>query len=414
MPINTIFQLLADEGPPALAAAERIALVPDLLALWLSGELANELTTRRRPGCSTPAAGTWARRADRPARACRPRRSPARPSSPAPRSARCSRHHELGDVPVHAVAGHDTASAFAAAPLRTPHAAVLSSRTWSLLGLELDEPVLDAEPRAFNLTNERGVDGTIRLLRNVMGLWLVQECTARWAAVLRGAASASPTRRAADVPLFDPDADAFLAPRRHARADRGGRAARAARRRRERRGELVRSILVSLACKYRLVLERLERVTGRDVDVVHVIGGGVRNELLCRLTADCCGRTRACRAGRGDRARQRARAGARDRRARLAGRHARGRRRVRRSGRLRAGRSARRSDAYRRFLRSRAWPSRTGAPQLPDVAGTPARSRSRRHRGATATPGTRFATFRSRAGRATYSSGSTTPPRCTG
>jgi rhamnulokinase len=186
------------------------------------------------------------------------------------------------------VAGHDTAAAFAAAPLRSPHAAVLSSGTWSLLGLELDAPVLTPEAAAFNLTNERGVDGTIRLLRNVMGLWLVQECRRRWG-IEYDELHHLADEIEGDVPLFDPDADAFLTfadmPTQIASACvASGQPAPGS------PGEVVRSILVSLACKYRLVLERLMRVTGRPVEVVHVIGGGVRNELLCRLTADLLGR----------------------------------------------------------------------------------------------------------------------------
>jgi rhamnulokinase len=282
MPINTVFQLLADEGIPA----ERIALVPDLIALWLSGELANEITNASTTGLLDARSGTWAR-------ALIERLGlPAAPFAGDPVEAgttlgRVLDHHGI-DAPVHAVASHDTASAFVAAPLRTRNAAILSSGTWSLLGLELDAPVLTPQACEFNLTNERGVDGTIRLLRNVMGLWLVQECAARWGASYEELQELATTARA-DVPLFDPDDDALLRP-----GDMPARVADACRAGGqdppEDRGEIVRSILVSLACKYRLVLERLQRVTGREVDVVHVIGGGARNELLCRLTADLLGR----------------------------------------------------------------------------------------------------------------------------
>jgi rhamnulokinase len=281
MPINTVFQLLADEGSAALAAAERIALVPDLLNLWLSGELANEITNASTTGLLDARAGTWARGLI--ARLGLPvdpfAGDPVEPG-------RTLGEHD--GVPVHLVASHDTASAFVAAPLRSERAAILSSGTWSLLGLELPEPVLDARASAYNLTNERGVDGTIRLLRNVMGLWLVQECRRAWSdpdydELHRLAADAGP-----DVALFDPDADAFLAPDDMpaaivAACREGGQEPP------ESRGEIVRSALVSLACKYRLVLERLQRLTGREVGVVHVIGGGARNELLCGLTADVLG-----------------------------------------------------------------------------------------------------------------------------
>jgi rhamnulokinase len=139
-----------------------------------------------------------------------------------------------------------------------------------------------------DLTNERGVDGTIRLLKNVMGLWLEQECARVWDAPFAELHRAA-LEAGADVPLFDPDQDAFLKP-----GDMPERIAQACRRAGQRapegRGEVMRSIFVSLACKYRLVLERLEAASGRDVRTIHVIGGGARNALLCRLTADLTGR----------------------------------------------------------------------------------------------------------------------------
>jgi rhamnulokinase len=286
MPINTIFQLLADERSPALAAAARIALVPDLISLWLSGELVNEATNSSTTGLLDARSGTWARalieRLGLPAAPFA-----GDPVEPGVTLGPILEHHGI-DASVHTVASHDTASAFVAAPVRDERAAILSSGTWSLLGLELDEPVLTERAREYNLTNERGVDGTIRLLRNVMGLWLVQECAARWQASydeLQELASAARE----DVPLFDPDDDRLLRP-----GDMPARIAEACsalgQPKPADRGEIVRSILTSLACKYRLVLERLERVTGRTVDTVHVIGGGARNALLNRLTADLLGR----------------------------------------------------------------------------------------------------------------------------
>jgi rhamnulokinase len=288
MPINTLFQLLADEGTPALDNAARVALVGDLIALWLSGELVNEVTNASTTGLLDARSGTWARGL------IERLGLPAAPFAHDPVEAGATlgpvlAHHELrGRVPVHAVASHDTASAFVAAPLRSERAAILSSGTWSLLGLELDGPVLSERARDFNFTNERGVAGTIRLLRNVMGLWIVQECRRAWDTSYEelGALAAG---AAADVALFDPDDERFLRPgdmpaRIAAACTEAGQPAP------DGRGEIVRSVLTSLACKYRLVLERLELVTGRTVDVIHVIGGGARNELLCRLTADLTGR----------------------------------------------------------------------------------------------------------------------------
>jgi len=279
MPINTVFQLLADDGSAALAAAERIALVPDLLAFWLSGELANERTNASTTGLLYARSGDWAHdaiaRLGLPARLFGPLVDPGTALGPA------LGHHEIGDPTVYAVASHDTASAFAAAPIADEHAAVLSSGTWSLLGLELPEPVLADR----DLTHERGVDGTTRLLKNVMGMWLLEECRRAW-----GDASYEELHRLAeaetgDAALFDPDDDVFLAP-----GDMPARIAAACGIDPAARGAMVRAILESLACKYRWVLDRLEAVTGRDVRRIHVIGGGARNSLLCRLTADLTGR----------------------------------------------------------------------------------------------------------------------------
>jgi rhamnulokinase len=279
LPINTVFQLLAEADGPALAAAERIALLPDLLAYWLSGELANERTNASTTGLLDARGGEWAleivERLGLPARPFGALCEPGTELGPA---------RELGGVPVYTVASHDTASAYVATPLAGEHAAVLSSGTWSLLGVELAEPALGDAAREANLTNERGVDGTIRLLKNVMGLWLEQECAREWGAsfeALHEAAFDAP----ADVPLFDPDADELLRP-----GDMPARIAAACGRDDLSRGEIVRSIFTSLACRYRAVVERLEDVARREIRTLHVIGGGARNRLLCQLAADLTGR----------------------------------------------------------------------------------------------------------------------------
>ncbi|HEY3612986.1 MAG TPA: FGGY family carbohydrate kinase, partial [Gaiellales bacterium] len=174
MPINTLFQLLAEEDGDGLAAASRIALVPDLIASWLGGEVANESTAASTTGLLDARSGRWADGLIE--RLGLPPRIFGELVEPGTVVGSLLPQHGLGAYPVCAVAAHDTASAFVAAPLRGHGSAVLSSGTWSLLGLELDEPVLDDDALAFNLSNERGVDGTTRLLRNVMGLWLLQEC----------------------------------------------------------------------------------------------------------------------------------------------------------------------------------------------------------------------------------------------
>jgi rhamnulokinase len=297
MPINTVFQLTAESGSPAIASAERIALIPDLIGLWLTGALVNEETIASTTGLLEARGPRWA--TDVVARLALPP-APFAGEVVAPGATlgpvldgHAARAGRATGTPVRAVAGHDTASAFAAAPLTGPGAAVLSSGTWSLLGLELDEPELGADAAAFNLTNERGIDGTVRLLRNVMGLWLVQECRRAWREAgaerdydelqtLAGAAGPA-------VPVFDPDHETLLhggdmPGRIAALCTEAGQPAPAS------DGELLRCILVSLACKYRLVLAQLEQVAGRRIDTIHVVGGGARNTLLCRLTADITGR----------------------------------------------------------------------------------------------------------------------------
>ena len=260
--------------------------MPDLLSFWLSGELVNEITNASTTGLLEARAGTWARglieRLGLP-----PAPFAGDPVEAGTTLGPLLAHHAIA-ADVHVVGSHDTASAFVAAPVRGENAAILSSGTWSLLGLELDAPVLTDQAREFNLTNERGVDGTIRLLRNVMGLWLVQECHRHWNATYDELHALAVEARP-DVPLFDPDDERFLRPGDMpaliaTACTEAGQGAP------EGRGEIVRSALTSLACKSRLVLDRLELVTGREVDVVHMIGGGARNELLCRLTADLVGR----------------------------------------------------------------------------------------------------------------------------
>jgi rhamnulokinase len=279
MPINTVFQLLADEGSAALEAAERIALVPDLLALWLSGELANERTNASTTGLLDARSGEWA--SECIAALGLPERLFGELVEPGTALGPLLPHHDLGAPTVYAVASHDTASAFAAVPV-DEHSAILSSGTWSLLGVELPEPVF-TDPA---LTNERGIEGTTRLLKNVMGLWLLEESRRAWGDVPYDELHRLAEEAGDDVPLFDPDDDAFLRPG----ADMPDRIAAACERPPDGVGATVRSILVSLACKYRWTLERLEAVSGREIRRIHVIGGGSQNALLCRLTADLCGR----------------------------------------------------------------------------------------------------------------------------
>jgi rhamnulokinase len=292
MPINTLFQLLAERESPALQAAEHIALIPDLLGMWLTDRLVNEATIASTTGMLDARSGEWAR--DLVAAHGLPtgilHGNPVEPGTPlGPVRAGIE---ALAGLPVWNVAAHDTASAFIAAPVSSPNSAILSSGTWSLLGVEVDAPVLDRSAAAFNFTNERGVDGSIRFLRNVMGLWLMQECRRHW--MNQGAAlDYSELERLASTPgegvaLFDPDHPDLL---RH--GDMPSRIAGLCEAAGEPApsdpGQFVRAILTSLACKYNFVLQRCQIATGRHIDAINVIGGGVRNRALCQLTADITG-----------------------------------------------------------------------------------------------------------------------------
>ncbi|NTV81930.1 MAG: hypothetical protein HGA24_10985 [Candidatus Aminicenantes bacterium] len=195
------------------------------------------------------------------------------------------------DVPVVATAGHDTAAAVAAVPAEGEDWAYISSGTWSLVGVETRSPIITPRSLAANFTNEGGVGGTVRFLKNVTGLWLLQGCRKAWAA--DGPATYEElARAAADAPPFaalvDPDDLSFLNPPdmiealsaywlKTGQQPPGSRAA------------VVRSLLESLALKYRLVIDELGRIIERPIRKIHVIGGGSRNGLLCQLTADATG-----------------------------------------------------------------------------------------------------------------------------
>jgi rhamnulokinase len=191
-------------------------------------------------------------------------------------------------TPVIAVGSHDTASSVVAVPAAEgDRFAYISSGTWSLVGLELEKPVLSAEAQAANFTNEGGVDGRIRFLRNVMGLWILQECLRTWGSDdLAGLLAEAAVAPAFGV-LIDPDDPSFLAPgNMPARIDeacrRSGQSAPST------RGATARCVLESLALAYRRTVRMAGLIADQDVDVVHVIGGGSQNELLCQLTADAC------------------------------------------------------------------------------------------------------------------------------
>src|SRR5215213_5234195 len=292
MPINTLNQLLAMEGSPLLGAAQTLLLIPDLIGYWLTGEKACEYTNATTTQLCDARSGRWSvallEKMGLPAHIFGEIISPGTRLGPLLPGV----VEEMGArkaFPVTAVASHDTASAVVAVPAEGENFAYISSGTWSLVGVELPEPAIAPEGMRANFTNEGGFGGTTRFLKNVMGLWLLQECRRNWARQGREYSYEELTRFAEeapmDGPLVDPDHPLFLSP-----GDMPSRIRRLCRTTGqegpEEPGAMTRCVLESLALKYRWALEKAEEITGRRVGVVHIVGGGARNELLCQLTAD--------------------------------------------------------------------------------------------------------------------------------
>ncbi|MDQ7906613.1 rhamnulokinase family protein [Phytohabitans sp. ZYX-F-186] len=282
LPFNTLFQLAAAADTPAVAAAERMLLIPDLLSYWLTGVAGTEVTNASTTQLLDVRTREWSSelvsRAGLPARLLGDLRRPGDPAGVV---------RDL-DVPVTAVGSHDTASAVVAVPARGERFAYISCGTWSLVGVELPEPVLSEASRAANFTNEAGADGTVRYLRNVMGLWVLQESMRGWGTGDLGKLLAAAAEEPALGALVDVDDPVFLPP-----GDMPARIAAAC----AASGQPVpqspagftRCIVDSLALAHRRAVRQACALSGRDVDAVHVVGGGARNALLCQLTADACG-----------------------------------------------------------------------------------------------------------------------------
>jgi rhamnulokinase len=296
LPFNTAFQLVAAGGTATLDAAHTLLLLPDLLGYWLTGKRGAEATNASTTQLYDVRRRTWATGLARRLGISSDILPPLREAGDVVGDVLPSVAAELGVEqagPVVATASHDTAAAVVGVPMEPgSNAAYISSGTWSLVGVELERPVLTDAAMEANFTNEGGVDGTIRFLRNVTGLWVLSETMRSWD--LAGApadlqdllveASAVPALRC----VVDIEAAAFLAPgdmtRRIEDACRAG-----GQRLPATRAEVTRCILDSLALAYRRNIRLAAELSGRDIDVVHVVGGGALNSLLCQLTADACG-----------------------------------------------------------------------------------------------------------------------------
>jgi len=289
MQINTLVQLYGAKlgGSPSLGVAAKMLNIPDLFNYWLTGVAKSEVTIASTTQFFNPATMTWATELLQRLGIATGFLAPiVQPGT------LLGKTLETPHIPVYASAGHDTAAAVAAVPSEGgDNWCYISSGTWSLMGLELDAPLINSHTLAANYTNEVGVAGKIRFLKNIAGLWLLQECRRAWAEQGHEYTYEQLTQMASEARpnsgVIDPDA--FLEPgdmpsKIAANCDANGQGVP------QTHGEFARAILESLARRYRDVLEDLEKLSGRKIDTIHIVGGGSRNMLLNRFVADTTGR----------------------------------------------------------------------------------------------------------------------------
>jgi rhamnulokinase len=297
MPINSLYQLLSmvEYQAEVLEAAGTFLTIPDLFNYWLTGEKCCEFSNATTTQCYDPRQLTWSETLlstmGIPHRIFPQIIPPGTVLGPILKSV--SEETGSNEIPVIAPACHDTGSAVAAVPATRRSYAWISSGTWSVMGTETSEPIINPSSLKFNFTNEGGVNGTFRFSKNIAGLWLAQECRRTWAARGEEHSYDELTQMAAKgVPfasLIDPDFGEFAKP-----GDMPSRIQAYCKRTRqpvpESKAAIVRCVLESLAFKYRLVLERLESMVGERLEPVHIVGGGTKNRLLNQFTADATGR----------------------------------------------------------------------------------------------------------------------------
>ena len=301
MQLNSLYQLLAmkEAGSSQLDCAATLLFVPDLFNYLFTGQKKAEFSIATTSQMYDPRAKTWAKpmleRLGLPTRILPGIIATGTVMGPLLKevAAECE---VAGEVPVIAPGCHDTASAVVAVPAETGREdwCYISSGTWSLMGAEIPSPVINEKTLRYNYTNEGGIDGTTRLLKNIMGLWLVQECRRHWIKEGTEHSYADLTRMAGEAQAFktlvNPDHKPFLSPGEMPRKieafcrETGQPAPQTA-------GEFVRCCLESLALTYRRTVEGLEDILGRRMNTIHIVGGGAQNGLLNQMTADACGRT---------------------------------------------------------------------------------------------------------------------------
>ncbi len=297
MQINTLYQLLSMvlTESPLLQVARTFLTIPDLINFWLTGRKVSEFTNATTTQLFNPRTANWSK----PVCDCLQIPSEILPEIIFPGEEigellpSVSQETGLSSISIVAPACHDTGSAVAAVPASGDNWAYISSGTWSLMGVELNSPMITDQALALNFTNEGGVNRTSRFLKNIMGLWLVQECRRTWAQQGDEMGYDQMTQLAREAPAFsvliDPDDTVFLPagdmPKRIVDyCQQTGQTPPST------PGAIVRCALESLAFKYRWTLEQIETVCNRQIDTVHIVGGGTQNRLLCQFTADATGR----------------------------------------------------------------------------------------------------------------------------
>ena len=305
MQINSLYQLLSmvKTGSPALDAAQTFLTMPDLFSFWLSGVKANEFTITTTTQCYDPRARDWAwsmlDKLGVPGHVFGEIVPPGTVLGPLCSSVATAAGSM--EIPVVASAAHDTASAVAAVPSSGDDFIYLSSGTWSLMGVQVSHPIITGKSLTYDFTNEGGINDTFRFLKNIMGLWLVQECRREWSRTgdtlsydeltrMAAAVSTSATLKPGSCGLVPLSGSRFLAPgnmvsRIQSFCHESQQAVP------ETKGEVMRCVLESLALEYRQVAEKLDDMVGRHLPVIHIVGGGSQNKLLNQFAAHATGRT---------------------------------------------------------------------------------------------------------------------------
>lgn len=297
MQLNSVYQLLAMRlaNSDALTKTKKLILIGDLFSYFLCGKAFAEYTLASTSQLMDMKTGRWAEEVfkklslprDIVPEVVQPGTVVGQLTEPIAEELGC------GQIPVIAIGAHDTASAVAAVPARGAKWAYISSGTWSLMGVEIPQAIVDDKTFKYEFTNEGGVENTIRLLKNIMGLWLMQECRRQWQREGTDLSYNELTAMAEEAEPFvahiDPDHGDFLAPGdmpakiNKYLADTGQEKI-------DDKGRLMRVVLESLALRYRAVMEAIEDVTGQAIEVLHIVGGGIQNELLCQFTANATGK----------------------------------------------------------------------------------------------------------------------------